>query len=272
MIAAIKQCAKELGRAPNFTELQKKFPKLSRKTLRRRFGSYGYALQECKLEPSAGFGYSMDQLLVDWAAVVRKIKRLPSVQDFGKHSRYTISPFVRRFKSWFNVPLGMEQYIANKGLLQQYGDILEMIKARQAEKAKWAKQSVWGGPAAIRPLSNTGPVFGLPLTNMALVFAPTNEAGVLLLFGMLAERLGFIVTQVQSAFPDCHALLKLDEDTCQLMRIEFEFESRNFLEHGHPVKGCDMIVCWIHNWKECPLQVVELRPIVMELLNGGGEK
>jgi hypothetical protein len=30
---------------------------------------------------------------------------------------------------------------------------------------------------------------------------------------------------------------------------------------GHDVSGCDMIVCWIHNWPECPLEVVELREI-----------
>ena len=40
--------------------------------------------------------------------------------------------------------------------------------------------------------------------------------------------------------------------------IEFEHESRNFLKHMHPVKGCDLIVCWKHNWPECPLEVVEL--------------
>jgi len=25
------------------------------------------------------------------------------------------------------------------------------------------------------------------------------------------------------------------------------------------VKGCDMIICWKHNWPECPLEVLELR-------------
>ena len=43
--------------------------------------------------------------------------------------------------------------------------------------------------------------------------------------------------------------------------MEFEFESRNFLRHGHDPNGCDMIVCWTHNWAECPenIEVVELR-------------
>jgi hypothetical protein len=41
-----------------------------------------------------------------------------------------------------------------------------------------------------------------------------------------------------------------------------EFESRNFLRHGNDPKKCDVIVCWIHNWPECPLEVVELRKVV----------
>jgi hypothetical protein len=30
----------------------------------------------------------------------------------------------------------------------------------------------------------------------------------------------------------------------------------------HEVKDCDVIVCWVHNWPECPLEVVALRDVV----------
>ena len=36
----------------------------------------------------------------------------------------------------------------------------------------------------------------------------------------------------------------------------------NFLKHMHEASGCDMIVCWRHNWPECPMDVVELKPVV----------
>jgi hypothetical protein len=51
------------------------------------------------------------------------------------------------------------------------------------------------------------------------------------------------------------------------VRIEFEFESRNFRDHGHPVNGCDVIVCWPHNWDECPenMQVVELSSVIKSM-------
>jgi hypothetical protein len=43
------------------------------------------------------------------------------------------------------------------------------------------------------------------------------------------------------------------------VKIEFEQESRNFLKHMHLASECDLIVCWKHNWPECPLEVIELR-------------
>jgi hypothetical protein len=31
-------------------------------------------------------------------------------------------------------------------------------------------------------------------------------------------------------------------------------------DHGHPLTGCDVIVCWRHNWDKCPdhIEVLEL--------------
>jgi hypothetical protein len=45
-------------------------------------------------------------------------------------------------------------------------------------------------------------------------------------------------------------------------KIEFENESRNFLTHMHSLDGADLIVCWTHNWPECPLEVLELKSII----------
>ena len=29
--------------------------------------------------------------------------------------------------------------------------------------------------------------------------------------------------------------------------------------------GCDLIVCWIHDWKDCPLEVRELKTAIEQL-------
>ena len=51
------------------------------------------------------------------------------------------------------------------------------------------------------------------------------------------------------------------------MRIEFEYESRNFRDHGQPTDGCDLIVCWRHNWPQSPpeLEVLELQAVIHKL-------
>ncbi len=84
----------------------------------------------------------------------------------------------------------------------------------------------------------------------------------MVLFGSLAAELGYFILHIQNGFPDCIALRRVHGGGCQLVKIELEYESRNFLKHGHDPAGCDMIVCWIHNWPECPVRVLELSKLV----------
>lgn len=53
----------------------------------------------------------------------------------------------------------------------------------------------------------------------------------------------------------------------QIVTIEFEFESKNFRQHRHDPAGCDIIVCWEHNWPDCPenLKVIALSEYVTAL-------
>jgi hypothetical protein len=34
------------------------------------------------------------------------------------------------------------------------------------------------------------------------------------------------------------------------------------LTHLHDLSGCDLIVCWRHNWPECPVEVLELSQLI----------
>jgi hypothetical protein len=115
-----------------------------------------------------------------------------------------------------------------------------------------------------RGLYNDRPVMGEPFDRSPMTNAPVNELGVMVLFGMVAAGLGLQVESVQGKFPDCIAKRQVAPGKWQYLRIEFEYESKNFKLHGHDPKGCDMIVCWKHNWKECPeeIEVVELCRLV----------
>lgn len=116
-----------------------------------------------------------------------------------------------------------------------------------------SRNSPWGRHA------RRGPIYGDPLDFGAMRNAPVNEAGVMLLFVMMAAQLGFIIEAAHANFPDCEARRKTSANEWRTVRIEFEYESRNFRVHRHNPKGCDLIVCWSHNWPECPVEVLALR-------------
>src|SRR6185437_500055 len=103
-------------------------------------------------------------------------------------------------------------------------------------------------------------VYGAPLGLAAMAHAPTNEGGVMFLFGVLAERLRFRIERIQTAYPDCEAKREVRPGVWERVRVELEYESRNFKEHRHDLRGCEVIVCWRHNWPECPrgIEVIEL--------------
>ena len=110
-------------------------------------------------------------------------------------------------------------------------------------------------------------VYGEPLGLAAMAHAPTNELGVLFLFGILAAGLGFRVERLQAAFPDCEAKREVAPGKWELVFIELEIYSRNFKLHRHNPRGCHAIVCWKHNWPDCPewLEVIELSKVVKKI-------
>jgi len=79
--------------------------------------------------------------------------------------------------------------------------------------------------------------------------------------------LGFLGESVRTDFPDCEGKRCIDPKGAKWehVRIEFEYKSSRFAEAGHDPDGCDLIVCWIHDWKEFPLEMLELRSVIPSL-------
>jgi hypothetical protein len=101
---------------------------------------------------------------------------------------------------------------------------------------------------------------GRPIKIDGMAYAPTNEQGVVFLFGRLAPRLGFHVELVQNGFPDCIARRR-----GKTYRIEFEHRASNY--EGHPPRGADVIVCWENDWEHRPkkfhhLEIIDLKKYV----------
>jgi len=265
---AIVGCVDKLQYVPSFAEFVK-MTQISRRQIRKHFGSYTRALRECNLQrrETGGGGQKvpLEKLFADWASVVQRLKKLPSMGEYEMLSKYTTGPLVRWFGSWRQVPYGLKHFAESRGLAEPWKSELELVSTAGQAAGAMAGATAGTGMAAAPvhmhwPLALVNrPAYGPPMWPGPLAYGPMNEMGVVFLFGVLAQQMGFVVHKLQSEFPDCEAMRQIGEEKWQYVRIEFEYESRNFVKHMHDASECDLIICWKHNWPECPLQVVELK-------------
>lgn len=262
VIAAIRACAEKLGRAPSYTELNRMM-QITHAHYREHFANYTAAIRESGCEArGGGHRIELERLFGDWAEVARKVRKLPTLAEYEIHGKYSQRPLVDRFRTWREAPRGFQDFAERNGIEEEYADVLAMVSARRQQAAESRNLALGEVPRTVQPgsgrLKKGRPVYGPLLALPGLRHEPVNEDGVIHLFGMIGLKLGFEVLHIQSAFPDCEALREVEPGKWQRVWIEFEFESKNFLLHGHEWSECDLIVCWKHNWPECPLEVVEL--------------
>jgi hypothetical protein len=209
---------------------------------------------------------SDDDLLWEYHRVASDLGDVPTWVIFASRARISSDVVRRRFG-------GLQ------GTLRRYREwlrandpgspLLDRIEAKSKHEippppAVSQSQSV---PTSAKWERTAGTEFGPPIDFRGLRHAPINEQGVVFLFGMVSYELGFIVEAIHATYPDCEAKRCVDRrrNRWQRVRIEFEYESSNFKDHGHDPAGCDVIVCWEHDWPECPLEVVDLRRVIDEL-------
>jgi Homing endonuclease associated repeat len=286
VITAIKRCAEKLGRVPTIFDLVT-HEGLARPEIRKHFGSYKLALEECRLEvPRWGQSVEIEQVFNDWMGVARALKRCPTLYEYEARGKYRRRQVRRFFGEYKQVPERMRLYAEKHGLESEWGEVMELL--RQPSRGQLGLATAVTATDAANTEANglvydpanglvyhpnesiLGSHFGSPGTPVygplihapGFVYGPTNENGVLCLFGAMAEKLGFKIVRIQVGYPDCEAMRVIKGGRLVPVRIEFEYESRNFYAHMHDPKGCDLIVCWEHNWPECPLPVIELKKAV----------
>ena len=218
-------------------------------------------------------------LLEDWGLAVRRNRKVPprrAYRHLGKFDRGTLE---RRFGSWSKLPEVFRNFAHDK---PEWADVLALLPAsrpkpapKRAPNLSPSEDRAQDLPSAPCPNANKRryrplhgrPTYGKPMDFRGLRHEPVNEQGVVLLFGMVAKELGYTVEAVQSGFPDCEAKRQIAPQRWQRVQIEFEFESRNFRDHGHSLAGCDIIVCWRHNWPDCPphIEILELSSLLKSL-------
>jgi len=110
-------------------------------------------------------------------------------------------------------------------------------------------------------------IVGDPINFEGLIYGPLNENGVIFLFSKIHDKLGINIEAIQPGFPDAKGRRKIGKGWEDIW-IEFEFKSSQFKVHGHDPKECDAIICWEHDWKDCPIEVIELKTKIEELRVG----
>jgi len=267
VLDAIREVAESLGKVPSrrvFTAQSG----ITESQILAHFDSWREAVLYAGLQPHRGPARLTDgELFEDWAKVVRTLREIPTIHQFRRMGKYSPETFMRHFGPWIGIPSLFRTYAEGS---PQWADVLALLPAVTAPPIaqRFNEDSHVSSKCASlqrhRKLDNR-PMYGNPIDFRGLRHEPVNENGVILLFGMVALELGYSVEAVQAGFPDCEAKRQIAPNKWQAVQIEFEFESRNFRDHGHSVENCDVIVCWRHNWQECPLEVVELQSVIQQL-------
>lgn len=265
IVHSIATVAKQLGHTPSILEFAA-HAEISRSSLFLIFPKWNEAVRAAGLKPNRLYVRPTDgELLKDWGETVRKKRALPSRWAYRQAGEYYPVTLAKRFGGWESVPQAFRSFAKGK---REWRDVLSLLPDPVAEKERgWPKQNAAtsnGRPQVQQKLSKDRATYGDPIHLQGFRHEPVNEHGVMVLFGMLARDLGFVIEAVQKEFPDCEAKRQIVPGRWQRVLIEFEFESKNFREHGHPSTGCDVIVCWRHNWAQCPeyIEVVELSKVI----------
>ena len=273
--AGLLACAQKLGRTPKYEEVRQ-MTRISRFWVQKYFTTLSHALREAGVDPQgSGHRVETQALLEDWAMTARRLQKLPSLTEYRKEGRYSIRPFYDRCGGWTGVPEVFRNWCRQMESGEKWEDVLTLVSRREQQIAENGFRMPEMNEGAVlkddgrqrRKIKLDRPVFGPPMGMLSpvpgMVYEPVNEQGTVFVFGHVAERLGLWVERIQSEFPDCEVMREVAPGRWQRLRVEIEYESRNYAKHAHPLGGCDMIVCWIHNWPECPIEVIELRSVIM---------
>jgi hypothetical protein len=288
IIDEIKRITEKLGVTALKERDFKKHSGISINTVKEHFDSWNDAVEEATPKPppmddgiKVGESVSDEELLLELLRLYERFGREPNTSMVNAEGRFSDRPYVSRWGD-----LGKAFLFAK----EKYPERIKLIlkKREEARKAKVPKPkppSTSVKTTAKKPEPTPSPtskpeetkktrtVLGEPIDFRSLRFAPVNKLGVIYLFAMISYELGFLIDSIKTEFPHCEGKRCFDKENNQWenIRIEFEYKSSDFKTHGYDDNDCDMIVCWTHDWKECALEVLELRTTIEQLKNSNAQ-
>ena len=123
-------------------------------------------------------------------------------------------------------------------------------------------------------LPQTTSIVGDVINFRGLTYGPVNEQGVVFLFSKVSEDLGIRIEEIKEGFPDAIGRIRQKvggREGWVRKRIEFEYESSQFRKHKHKPSECDLVICWEHDWTDCPVEVISLKDVIGSLAGRASE-
>jgi hypothetical protein len=266
ILQEIRQVARTIAPAPLTKTGFLRESNISWSKVRYYFGSWNKAVEAAGFQPNPkgvhAAGYkrlSEEELLEEIGNLWKKEGRRPTEDLMNSSGTFSAKPYSKR---WGTFSTAVDVYI------QKYGHPSTNINQTDQPEKTIMKKGIIIIPKTYKPLPTAEKrrpiIYGEPLDFRGLRYAPVNEQGVVYLFGLVSRELGFLIESIRTDFPDCEGKRCLNPEGTrwQHVRIEFEYKSSNFVEHGHDPNGCDLIVCWVHDWADSPLEVLELKSAI----------
>ena len=262
-VEELKRVARILGHAEVSCREYKQLGKYSYTRICRAMGGWLLALQKAGLHPASGYKRKLPlpELADSFLRVVIETGRVPTIWQMTRRTGLSTSTLgARRFGGYRDFKRrAIEQLVQSKRTMPKYirrlldeelASLLAAVPARAEDRS-----------------SSTPHRQGRTLHFRQFIYAPTGEPDVVSLFGAVAEELGFEIVGNRSPFPDCEARRKVPGRREHFVRcmIEYEYSSSDYRRHRHPATGCDLVVCWKHDWPKCPVEVLELSQAITKL-------
>ncbi|MHC5061877.1 MAG: homing endonuclease associated repeat-containing protein [Planctomycetota bacterium] len=251
LLNEIKRVAKKTGKQKmSYKEFNAAGGRISYNVIRRRFGSWNTALRKAGLSVKKASNIPLGELFAEIEKAWNQLGRQPLYREMDQMGKFSVATYNNRFGGWIKAVEEFTKWKSTKGdknfedLKEIKPDILSVNPRKRGREKKVE--------------------YGEPIDFLGLRHAPLNEQGVVYLFGMLSRQLGFIVEAVRTDFPDCEGKRQIPgkKGRWERVSIEFEYKSSNFKGHGHNPDECDVIVCWEHDWENCPVEVISLKELM----------
>ncbi len=203
-------------------------------------------------------------LLREMAASFARCGGVPQRRQLARGTRYSVSVYQHRFGSWRGALIAFREWMAATG---EPFPFAEELDAAIEDRCRGGSRRGIGVARRATQGARRQSCCGRTRAFRGHVFEPVNEQGVIALFGSVFWELGFMIEPIRTGYPACEARRRFEgrEELWERVLIEFEYRSCGFRRDGHDRAGCDLVVCWIHDWAECPVEVLELRAAVARL-------